>query len=47
MAKSYHNNKNTNIKNSALKKVRFEEQQLLKNDTDNYKISNTPKSTKN
>ena len=46
MVRSHYNNKNTNIKNSASQKVSFDKQQLLKNDTDNHKISSTPKLTK-
>ena len=45
MAKSYHNNKNTNIKNFALQTIRFDQQQLFKNDIDNYKINNILKPT--
>ena len=46
MTRSYHKNKNTNIKNSALQKVHFDEQQLLKNNTNNHKMSSTSKPTK-
>ena len=46
MAKSYHNNKNIKIKNFALYKVHYGEQQLLKNDTDNHKINSISKFTK-
>ena len=43
MIKSHHNNKNTNIKNSALEIVHVDKQQLLENDTNNYKMYNTLK----
>ena len=46
MARSYHNNKNINIKNSALQKVWLDKQQLLENDTNNHEMSSTPKSIK-
>ena len=43
MIRSYHNNKNTDIKNSALHKVCFNKQQLLENNTDNHEMSSTLK----
>ena len=46
MARSNHANKNIDIENTASQTVRFEEQQLSKNDTNNHEINNTPKSTK-
>ena len=46
MARSHHNNKNTNIENSVSQTVRFDKQQLLKNDIDNHEMSSTSKPTK-
>ena len=46
MARSYYNNKNIDIKNAVLRTVCFDKQQLPENDTDDHKISSTPKPTK-
>ena len=43
MAKSHHDNKNIDIESAASRTVRFDKQQLLENDTDNHKMSSTPK----
>ena len=46
MVRSHHNNKKTDIKNFALQKIRFDKQQLLENDRNDYKMSSTFKLTK-
>ena len=46
MGRSHHDNKNIDIKNAVSQTVRFDEQQLPKNNTDNYEMSSTPKPTK-
>ena len=46
MARSYHNHKNININNAASQIVYFDKQQLSENDTNDDKMSSTPKPTK-
>ena len=46
MTRSHHNNENIDIENAVSRIVRFDKQQLPKNDTDNYEMSSTPKPTK-
>ena len=46
MARSHHDNENMIIENAVSRTVRFDEQQLPENDTDNHEISSIPKLTK-
>ena len=46
MARSHHDNENIDIESAASRTVRFDEEQLPENDTDNHEMSSTTKPTK-
>ena len=46
MARSHHNHENIDIENAVSQTIYFDKQQLFENNTDNHKMSNTPKPTK-